>query len=274
MLMSFVGAIGAIMADSGLSEILESVFGGVPKLLSGKKFPQNVRALRLVLEELLRDILVSEEVKTLEQLLDILKSLSSESRTTKLWVDHFIKPIFTIMKFVRAEREGDWSLHLLTVKEMIPYFFASGHIHYARYGLLYLKTMSQLSLPVLEYFLKGEHVMRHIPGLWNAIWSDMFIESTFMRYGHGKKGIVGVTLKPETLKVWALGLHLCGSIEHSLDDMINGDTETVARTHKEEGKSRKKNDAEDRDGIKKKLKDIIHPLKPESHPKRDFQCCQ
>ena len=39
--MSFVGAIGTLMAESGLSDVLMDVFGGVPKILSGKKFPQN-----------------------------------------------------------------------------------------------------------------------------------------------------------------------------------------------------------------------------------------
>ena len=119
------------------------------------------------------------------------------------------------MKFVRAEREGDWSLHLLAVKDMIPYFFASAHVHYARYGLLYLKTISKMPPSLLEHFMKGKLVMRHIPGCWNAIWSDMFIESTFMRYGHGSKGIVGITLKPETLKVWGLGRHLSCHLEQS-----------------------------------------------------------
>ena len=28
--------------------------------------------------------------------------------------------------------------------------------------------------------------------------------TTFMRYGHGKTGIIGLTLKPETLNVWSL----------------------------------------------------------------------
>lgn len=42
LLMSFVGAVGTHMADSGLSEILSTAFAGVPKLLNGKKFPQNV----------------------------------------------------------------------------------------------------------------------------------------------------------------------------------------------------------------------------------------
>ena len=61
--------------------------------------------------------------------------------------------------------------------------------------------MEALPPKVLEFFMKGEHVLRHTPGLWNGIWSDMFIESSFMRYGHGKRGIVGITLKPETMKI-------------------------------------------------------------------------
>ena len=38
MLMSFVGAIGMLMAETGLTQILESVFGGVEKMRTGKKF--------------------------------------------------------------------------------------------------------------------------------------------------------------------------------------------------------------------------------------------
>ena len=37
--------------------------------------------------------------------------------------------------------------------------------------------------------------MHHIPGLWNGLWSDMYIESTFMRYGHSHGGIIGITLR-------------------------------------------------------------------------------
>ena len=45
-------------------------------------------------------------------------------------------------------------------------------------------------------FMTAEHTMHHIPGIWNGIWSDMNIDTTFMRYEHGKRGIMGVTLKP------------------------------------------------------------------------------
>ena len=48
--MSFVGAMGSHMSNTGLTEIMQTTFGGVPKILTGKKFPQNARALRMVVE--------------------------------------------------------------------------------------------------------------------------------------------------------------------------------------------------------------------------------
>ena len=51
--MSFVGCCGTLLAGSGLSEVLPVAFAVVKKMLSGKKFPQNVRALRMVAEEIL-----------------------------------------------------------------------------------------------------------------------------------------------------------------------------------------------------------------------------
>ncbi len=53
------------------------------------------------------------------------------------------------------------------------------------------------------------HVMRHNQGIWNAVWSYMIIESTFMRYGHLAGGLTRLTLKPSGLIRWALSLHTC-----------------------------------------------------------------
>ena len=54
--------------------------------------------------------------------------------------------------------------------------------------------------------MNGEYVIRRVPAVWTAILNDMFIEPTFMRYGHMPKDIIGVTLKPEN--IW-LSLHIC-----------------------------------------------------------------
>lgn len=156
-------------------------------MLTGKKFPQNVRVLRIVCEEMLQKSVL--ESKTFEDLIATLEIKASQSKTTKLWLDCFIKPVFIMMLFVRAEREAEWLLHLVTVKSMMPYFNAAGHINYARYGLYYLRSMESLPPEVLLKFRNGEHVMRHKAGLSNGIWSDMYIETTFMRYGNRPGGL-------------------------------------------------------------------------------------
>ena len=56
-----------------------------------------------------------------------------------------VTPMIICRDFVRAGREGDWSLHLQTVKEILLYFFASGHTNFARYGLYYLLSMQSLA---------------------------------------------------------------------------------------------------------------------------------
>lgn len=171
-----------------------------------------------------------------------------------------------MMLYVRAEREGDWPLHLVAVKQMLPYFFAAIHVNYARYGLYYLRSMESLGNEEISKFMKGQHVMHHVPGLWNGIWSDMFIETTFMRYGHGPGGIIGITLKPETRKTWALGLHICCRLEQDITDLTGNNQVECQETHKEETKARLKSDGTDRESIRNKLALCIDPLNPASHP--------
>ena len=69
-------------------------------------------------------------------------------------------------------------------------------------------SMECLPSEVLARFLKGEHVKHHQTGLWNGMWSGIFIETIFMRYGHRPGGLSGITLKPSALKHWALSLHI------------------------------------------------------------------
>jgi len=137
---------------------LKSSFVGVPKLLSRKKFPQNVRALRMVTEEVLRPVLIIKGCTDLTKYLDL---KCQQSNTTKLWVDCLIKPVLITMKFVWAERKGDWPLHLCAVKDMLPYMFASGHVNFAQYGLYYLRSMQWLHPALLKKFMACEHVMCH-----------------------------------------------------------------------------------------------------------------
>ena len=62
MLMSFIGAIGNLMTETGLADITSLAFAGVHKMLVGKKFPMCMRAFRMVVEVILEPVLKELEV--------------------------------------------------------------------------------------------------------------------------------------------------------------------------------------------------------------------
>ena len=95
--------------------------------------------------------------------------------------------------------------------------------------------------------MKGERVTRHTPGIWNGMWTDMMIEMTFMRHGKGPNGIISITLKPNTLKTWALSLHICSVLAKDISDMTSYDQHQ--HLHKEEMKARMTPEATDRSKI-------------------------
>ena len=64
-------------------------------------------------------------------------SLAEASRTSKLWLQ-YSEYVETVKLFIRAERTGNWNLHLIAVGKMMNLFAATGHINYAKSSRLYL----------------------------------------------------------------------------------------------------------------------------------------
>ena len=91
-LMSFVRSIGYLMMNTGIDLILKSAFGSVEQMLNGKKISQNIRALRMVVEESLRPYL--KDIHCIKDLTNFLHNISQRSSTSKLWIDCLIKPVF------------------------------------------------------------------------------------------------------------------------------------------------------------------------------------
>lgn len=87
-----------------------------------------------------------------------------------------------------------------------------------------------------------------------------------MRYGHEAGGLVGLTLQPSAVATWALSLHVCSQLRMDVTALKEGQKSSVATSHKEEGKSRIKSDATDREKLRTTLSTFIHPLHPSSHP--------
>lgn len=259
-LMSFLGSIGCLMQGTGLETILNSAYGGVTNMLNGKAWPKAMRGLRMVVVVLLEEIVHTGHT-TLDDIYIALEN-ACEKPNAKLWVDCLVTPVIIAHLFIRAERTGDWRLHLYCLRNMVCYFWAAGHWQYAKYITWHIIEMGKLlGDQANEMFLMGDHVCRHKYGTWNAVFGDQFGEQTYIRYGKAKGGLVGLTLSQDQVANWVLSQHVCNMLSLQMDEMFEDHENLMGDYHKEEGAKRKRLDAEDRNKLRGELRKYTHPLK-------------
>ena len=86
----------------------------------------------------------------------------TEFRTANYWYQ-YVQYVLRAKTFIRAERTGDWHLHLSSIEKMLNLFAATGHIHYAKSARLYLQQMLELPVKypsVYDTFVnKGYHTI-------------------------------------------------------------------------------------------------------------------
>lgn len=217
------------MAGSGIEYLWETIYAKntVCHMMSGHAFSRALRAHFLTQQALIHLLLESLPAKSFPkaaqtQIRDVADSLMagqisceeavglrcvrdahavlqeamqrcSETRMGRLWVG-YIRMVQIMRNFVRAERCGHWKLHIHSAQEMIPYFFASGHLHYAKSSLLYLQTMETLAtrMSAIEfdrYTSGGFFTIRRSDKFWGGIWTDLTIEQTLMRKLNARGGL-------------------------------------------------------------------------------------
>lgn len=78
--------------------------------------------------------------KELEEVYHLYENFKQESNgpLKEFW---YLEMVSTLLTFIRATREGNWDLHLESIRAMLPWFFAYDHINYARYLPIYLVKM-------------------------------------------------------------------------------------------------------------------------------------
>ena len=158
-LTSFMGCIGALIENSGHVPWLECAFAGVPKIVTGKEFPINDCALIFIVLELMRGF--ADDLTSFDELQEKLDSICQENILAEHWVKNLIRSVFLMMLFIRTEREGEFTLKC-------------SHISFFH--------MSKLPPNIL---VKGEHALYHKQRIWNGIWSDMMIETMFIKFEKG-----------------------------------------------------------------------------------------
>jgi len=151
--------------------------------------------------------------------------------------------------FIRAERSGDWNLHLIALSKMLNVFVATGHNHYAKSARLYLQMMSDLSSshPWLydQFVQHGFHTVRRSDRFWAGLWTDLVIEQTLMKALKSRGGLTHGSGMTESVRLtWLQSMHKCASLHLTMSQLTS--TETVTEhNHAENGKSRMKRDGDD-----------------------------
>ncbi|KAE8745769.1 hypothetical protein FOCC_FOCC007485 [Frankliniella occidentalis] len=238
LLMSFLGAMGHFMEGSGIEDLWGTVYGHntVTHMMSGKEYARVMRAHSLtqeaigalLLDKVHMDNHTKAKIRRLHQDLltqpdakpsvvadnDIVRDLctslerageeaAAQSNTARLWWQHF-KLVGLVRRYVRAERVGDWELHLECVREMLPYFHAAGHIHYAKAAHLYVQQMEELQGRCADAAREGLFTVHRKPDHWTGVWTDMVIEQGLMRLIKTSGGLPGRGFTESVILEWVL----------------------------------------------------------------------
>lgn len=78
---------------------------------------------------------------------------------------------------------------------MLLYMFAPDKFNYVR-------SMKRIHTEILAKLCNVHQSLHHTADLWNGEWSDMFIETTWMRQNYGPGSIIGDTDNTKTTATW------------------------------------------------------------------------
>ncbi|KAL9975370.1 hypothetical protein ACROYT_G012525 [Oculina patagonica] len=274
-------------------------------LLQGKSYNRGVRAHKIVMEGLLRmqwqsfllwmehqgiqaDATFSQLVEACQQSVDnsdlrpnSLRLLDSTGPIQELYASfcrqgkkgsklfhfwsNYIDMVMLLLRLIRAEREGLWSLHLNAVAEMTPYFSVMDRVNYARWLPVYIADMRllpTLAPEVHQEFENGNHPVSRSEQPFSQVWTDMAVEQTVNLDSKARGGIIGISRNPSALKRWFLTSHERSAITASTKLMCGIDDSSRIGSHKESGKPRKIRDEIDVQKVVAVIKEsMVNPFK-------------
>ena len=111
---------------------------------------------------------------------------------------------------IRADRLGDWLLHVNTVKKLLPIFNIFDRINYTRWCSLYIQDILKLpdTKPELyEKFLSGQFTVNRSSIPFTSVGTDQALEQTINRSQKSSSGTIGFTQKKEYVAAWNLNHH-------------------------------------------------------------------
>ena len=128
---------------------------------------------------------------------EYLGAIGNDNPLTAFWTSYLDMAEITL-GLLHAAREGDWLLHLASIRAMIPWCFAYDKLNYARFLSYYYATMSRLTIDhpeVHQQFMQdGFSVQIGSQNPFGRIPVDQTIKETVNRDAHTPGGTTGFSL--------------------------------------------------------------------------------
>ena len=126
-----------------------------------------------------KEILRAMDPEGFKEKLDNFDRMLEPRRPMFKFANDYMKFVACILMFLRATREGNWKLHLESLKSLCKYFFAHDRLNYARMVLLYLAQMEQLETSdpgLYEEFMRANFCVNKNDIPFCAVGPDHAIE--------------------------------------------------------------------------------------------------
>ena len=133
---------------------------------------------------------------------------------------------------VKAERTGNWCLHLAAASSMTPYFFARDRHNVlfslaSRY-LAYTEQLQQKQPTVYQRFMEGDNMISRSSQPFCSVRTDMVLKQSINLDLKSKVGIVGISLNAEGVS----DCHERAAITSAVRRMCGSDDPDRISTHK------------------------------------------
>ena len=194
----------------------------------------------------LEEIVGNEDILKLQYIItDMLKDRSA-CRTTQLWL-MYNEMLDILFKFLKAERTGNFKLHIACLKAMLPFLAASGHNNYTKSIVVYLEDMDRLEREDQVTFdaLSKHHAVRRSDRFWGGLSLDYIIESVLMKSIKSTGGLTRKRGFTDTQRMlWCKSMPVLAAVNRSMQS-ITGTSYESSEQHKEAGPSRVARDVDD-----------------------------
>lgn len=159
-------------------------------------------------------------------------NLEKSSQFQSKFFCQYLKMFEAILMFVRASRQNLWKLHLSSLNNFAPYFFAFDQINYARLTPFYLATMKELETndqKSWDYLKENYSVIKtSIPFV--GIGSDYAMEQENKNLKISG-GIIGITQNQDALNRFCLVGPILNLISTKFEEKQNILREEKSRQH-------------------------------------------